>query len=121
MKAPLFLENRIKRLLKTSGMTYTFTSIRTDEYNQPTAEGGENISILGVYHEQNSFISVTSSDAASIQRKKSPMILTLLDESVKKLKQGDVISIGEYSYKVSGISDIQNYGVAADIYLEMEV
>lgn len=121
MKAPLFLENKIKRLLKTNGIAYTFTSIRTDEYNQPTTEGGEEISIVGVYHEQNSFISVNSSDAASVQKKKSPMILTLLDDSVKRLKQGDVVLIGERMYRVSGILDVQNYGVVADISLEMEV
>lgn len=121
MKAPLYLENKVKRLLKSSGMTYTFTSVLTDEYNQPTTAGGENISIVGVYHEKNSFIKVATSESASVQRKKSPMILTLFDESVKKLKQGDVLLLGENSYRVSGILDVQNYGVVADISLEMEV
>lgn len=121
MKAPLYLENKVRRLLKTSGLTYTFTSVRTDEYNQPTAAGGESISIVGIYHERNSFITETTSEAASVQRKKSPMILTLLDDSVKKLKQGDILLLGEKCYRVSGVLDIQNYGVVADISLEMEV
>lgn len=120
MKAPLFLENKVKRLLRTSGIQYDFISVGKDAYNQPT-ESSEVLSVKGVYHEQNSFITVSSSEAASVQRKKSPMILTLFTDSVRKLKQGDKVYINERLYKVSGVLDIQNYGVVADISLEMEV
>ncbi len=119
MQAPLFLRNKVLRVLKSNGIEYEFISTREDDYHQ--LQDGAKIKILGVYHEVNSFITVTASDAASVQRKKSPMILTLLDDSVKKLKQGDKVSINSVDYKVSGILDIQNYGVVADISLEMEV
>ena len=42
-------------------------------------------------------------------------------EEVEKLKQGDKVLINSVPYKVSGVLDIQNYGVVADISLEMEV
>lgn len=119
MNRPLFLKNKISRLLKVNGLEYTFTSMRKDEYNQPI--DGETIAVKGIYHESNSFITVNTSDSASVQRKKSPMILTLLDDTVKMIKQGDKVSINSVLYTVSGILDIQNYGVAADISLEMEV
>lgn len=119
MQTPLFLKNKVSRLLKTNGLEYQFTLMGEDDYHQPVE--GSTITLKGIYHEANSFISVASSDAASLQRKKSPMILTLFDDSVKKLKQGDRVSINSTSYKVSGILDIQNYGVVADISLEMEV
>lgn len=119
MQTPLFLKNKISRLLKTNGMEYTFTLMYEDEYKQP--KEGEVVTIKGIYHEANSFITVTASDSASIQRKKSPMILTLFNEEVEKLKQGDKVLINSVTYKVSGVLDIQNYGVAADISLEMEV
>lgn len=119
MNAPLFLKNKISRLLKSEGIEYEFTTMGVDGYNQPIEL--ETIKVLGVYHEQNSFISVSGSDSASIQRKKSPMILTLFDDSVRVLKQGDKIRIDSTLYRISGILDIQNYGVAADISLEMEV
>ena len=119
MQTPLFLKNKISRLLKTNGMEYTFTLMCEDEYKQP--KEGEVVTIKGIYHEANSFITVTASDSASVQRKKSPMILTLFNEEVEKLKQGDKVLINTVTYKVSGVLDIQNYGVAADISLEMEV
>ena len=120
MKSPHFLEHKVKRILDEHGKSYTFTLSEIDQYNQPT-EGSVKISVIGLYHEQNSFISLSNSDAASVQRKKSPMILTLLDEQVKLLKQGDSVVINSTKYKISGILDIQNYGVIADISLEMEV
>lgn len=119
MQTPLFLKNKISRLLRTNGLEYTFTLMDEDEYKQP--KEGEAVTIKGIYHEENSFITVAASDSASVQRKKSPMILTLLDEEVKKLKQGDKVLVNSVSYKVSGVLDIQNYGVAADISLEVEV
>lgn len=54
-------------------------------------------------------------------REKSPMILTLIDDNMKSIKQGDLIYISGVKYTVSGILDIGNYGVVADISLEMEV
>lgn len=49
------------------------------------------------------------------------MILTLIDDNMKSIKQGDLIYISGVKYTVSGILDIGNYGVVADISLEMEV
>lgn len=119
MQPPYFLKNKVSRLLNTQGKDYLFTSVAVDEYNQPI--DGEPLTIKGVYHEKNSFITLSVSDAAQVQRKKSPMILTLLDDTVKKLKQGDKVTINGGSYKVAGVLDLQNYGVVADISLEMEV
>lgn len=119
MKTPEFLRHKISRQLNTHGLMYNFTLMKEDEYHQPTEDSS--IEIRGVYHEVNSFITVASSNAASVQRKKSPMILTLLDDSVKRIKQGDRVTINSTRYTVSGVLDIQNYGVAADISLEMEV
>lgn len=115
-----FLKHRVERALAMNGQKFSFIPMLRDEYNQ-LKQSSTTIEVFGMYHEQNSFISVTSSDAASVQRKKSPMILTLLDDNVKKLKQGDVLFLGDTRYTVSGILDIQNWGIVADISLEMVV
>lgn len=120
MKAPVFLKNKIKKQLDRNGLVYEFIKITKDEFNQNT-ESEETLSIKGIYHETNSFIKLNETDAGSVQRKKSPMILTLLDEQSKLIKQGDILYINEIKYTVSGILDIQNYGVILDISLDMEV
>lgn len=119
MRAPLFLKNKVSRLLSSQGKEYQFTHMGEDKYHQPVEDSI--IVIKGFYHENNSFITLSSADAASVQRKKSPMILALIDENVSILRQGDTVKINEVTYKVSGIIDIQNYGIVADISLEMEV
>lgn len=120
MKTPMFLKNKLKKQIDKNGIVYEFTKIMKDEFNQIT-DSEETLQVKGIYHETNSFIKLSESDAGSVQRKKSPMILTILDETTKLLTQGDKVVINEVSYTVSGLLDIQNYGVALDISLDMEV
>ena len=120
MQTPMFLRNKIKKQLDRNGLVYEFTRVMKDKFNQNT-ESGETLLIKGIYHETNSFIKLNETDAGSVQRKKSPMILTLLDEQSKLIKQGDILYINEIKYTVSGVLDIQNYGVVLDISLDMEV
>lgn len=107
-------------MLRCEGLKYTFTLMKDDEYRQPV-ESDETVTITGIYHEKNSFIKLETSEDASVQRKKSPMILTLLDDEVRKISQGYKVKINGVTYKVAGLLDIQNYGVAVDISLEVEV
>lgn len=117
--SPKFLEHRVRRLVCSKGKSYTFMTMGLDNYKQSIPEGS--VTIEGLYHEQNSYISALVSDAAVTQRKKTPMILALMTQEVMSLKTGDKTLINGVSYKISGILDIQNYGVVADISLEMEV
>lgn len=119
MKAPTFMKNKISRLLKTSGLEYTFTVAETDEYNQPV-RSDKTITITGVYHEPSggSNLVVLNSDAASVRQNRSPMILTLIDENSSNLKQGDFLLLNNCWYKISGVANIQQYDVAYDISLE---
>lgn len=119
MNTPLFLKNKVSRLLSSQGTEYNFTHMGEDEYHQPVEDSI--ITVKGVYHETNSFITLSSTDSASVQRKKNPMILTLIDETVLSLRQGDKVLINGVTYKIAGVLDLQNYGVVADISLEMEV
>lgn len=118
MKAPLFIRNKILRALNENGCDYEFILKTVDEYNQPI--DGETLTIRGIYHEQNSFITIASNDSASVQRKKNPMILCLFEDA-NAIKQGDKVVIDGIVHRVSGVLNIQNYGIAADISLEMEV
>ena len=119
MSTPTFLKHKIERAVNRLGSEFSFTRMGTDEFNQPT-ETEETVKLKGLYHEQNSFIALQNHDSGSVQRKKSPMVLTLM-ENISTLKQGDITMINGVKYRVSGILDIQNFGVAADISLEMEV
>lgn len=55
-----------------------------------------------------------------VQSKKVPTILTLKENAIG-IEQGDYTEIAGNKYKVTGVLDVQNYGIVVDISLEMEV
>ena len=115
-----FMKHQIKNEIKRSGSKeYAFKRKKENEYHQEIGE--EDVAIVkGIYHETNGYISLSKSDSSYVQSKKVPYILTLIDDS-SEIKQGDYTYISGRKYTVTGIVDIQNYGIAADISLEMEV
>lgn len=117
MLAPDFLLHRLKVQLNMRGVEYTFSRQALDKFGQPLDDVQEEIILKGIYHESNGYIQTTGSDATITRTKKSPMILCLFKDG-NKIKQGDLISVNEKQYKVSGILNIQNYSIASDISLE---
>lgn len=114
-----FMKHQIQNELKRTGVEYQFKRKKENEYHQVVGE--EDIAIVkGIYHETNGYISLSKADASIVQSKKVPMILTL-KENAQSIKQGDYTVISGITYHVTGVVDIQNYGIAVDISLEMEV
>ena len=117
MQVPNFLLHRIEIDIKFHGVDYTFLKYGKDKFGQPSEQPTEQIVLKGIYHESNSYIKTTGSEASEISTKKNPMILCLFEYG-NKVQQGDFVYIRGDKYKVSGVLDIQNYSVVADISLE---
>lgn len=117
MKASNFLLHRLQVQLNMRGIEYVFSRQASDKFGQPLDDVKEQIKLNGIYHESNSYIQTTGSDATVIRTEKSPMILCLFEDG-NKVKQGDVITIEGKMFKVSGVLNIQNYSIVADISLE---
>jgi len=117
MKASNFLLHHLQVQLNMRGIEYVFSRQALDKFGQPIEGDDDENVIVGIYHESNSYIQTTGGNATVIRTRKSPMILCLFTDG-DKIKQGDRIVINEKTYKVSGVLDIQNYHIAADISLE---
>ena len=114
-----FMEHQVKNEIARSGQEYRFKRKKENKYHQIVGE--EDVAIVkGIYHETNGYISLLKADASIVQSKKVPTILTLKENAVG-IEQGDYTEIASNKYKVTGILDIQNYGIVVDISLEMEV
>lgn len=114
-----YLENRIRRQILCRGSEYTFLRQGEDKYHQLTGE--ETVTtIRGIYHEGNGYISVSKADSTLVQSKKTPMILALMTDA-KPIEQGDYIMVDSKKYRVTGVLNVQNYDVVADISFEVEV
>lgn len=120
MKALAFELNKLRRVIRVQGFSYTFKRDVLNDMNEPTGEE-TNVAVLrGVFHETTQHIAVTGSDAASIQSKQVPAIMALYDDA-KAIQQGDHVDIGDRVYTVTGVLDVNKWGIAADISLEEPV
>lgn len=121
---------KLRRELKRSGKTYKIGRYGVNEYGEPIKGSINSISKVGefkgLYHEQNGYIQMSTTDTTQIISKKIPMIMCLF-EDIKELnlKIDDVIMIGEQDknidfteHRITGVTNVQNWGIIADISLE---
>ena len=111
---------KVKRELKRSGIDYRFERYKKNEFNENTDDIIFVGVIKGLYHEQNSSISISTGDTTQIRSKKIPMILCLYEDAASLVLQvGDIVKINSKKLKVTGVTNIQEWNIIADITLEV--
>lgn len=111
---------KIKRELKRSGIDYEFKRSGVNDFGEPVGEPIVVGTIRGLYHEQNSSVQVTTGDTTQVRTKKIPMILCLYEDAVSLVLQvGDELKINNKTLKVTGVVNIQEWNIIADISLEV--
>lgn len=118
---------KLRRELKRSGKIYKIERYGVNGYGEPvknaTSKVGE---FKGLYHEQNGYMQMSTTDTTQVISKKIPMIMCLYEDIDNlNLKVDDFIQIGECcgnidfsEYRITDITNIQNWGIIADISLE---
>lgn len=114
---PSFERHKLTRFIKTHGRAYTFTSHGKNEFDEPSDET-TSVEVSGVFHETHEYISQSSSDAGTVVSKLSSWVMCLLEDT-ENLQKGMVVTIGGKDYKLVGFRDVQNFGVACDLSLEL--
>lgn len=111
---------KIKRELKRSGIDYEFKRSGVNDFSEPVGEPTVVGTIRGLYHEQNSSVQVTTGDTTQVRTKKIPMILCLYEDAASLVLQvGDELKINSKTLKVTGVVNIQEWNIIADISLEV--
>ena len=111
---------KLKKELKTSGIDYKFKRLKVNGFAEPIGDGDEITTVIGVYHEQNSNVQITTGDTTQVRTKKVPMILCLYDDAAfVTLQVGDVTAINGKTFEVTGVVNIQEWSIIADISLEV--
>lgn len=111
---------KIKRELKRSGIDYEFKRSGVNDFEEPVGEPTAVGTIRGLYHEQNSSVQVTTGDTTQVRTKKIPMILCLYEDAASLVLQvGDELKINNKTFKVTGVVNIQEWNIIADISLEV--
>ena len=111
---------KIKRELKRSGIEYQFKRKGMNDFGEPTDELEEVGKLKGLYHDENSNIQITTGDTTQVRTKKIPMILCLYDDAaLLSLKSGDIVNVNNKTLKVTGVVNIQEWSIIADVSLEV--
>lgn len=116
MNSAQFQLNKVRRIIASQGVEFTFTRPGRNEFQEPNGTT-ESFKIKGVYHETTSYIRKTSSDASTTRQKPSPMVLTLW-ENAAVLQHTDKLIYNGKTYQINEIKNIGEANVAADISLE---
>ena len=109
---------KLRRELKRSGKEYEFKRAKLNKFKEPTGESEFAVKLFGLYHELNSYVVASTGDTTRTRTKKTPMILCLYEDAAT-LKVDDFVEINSKKMKVTGIVNIQEWSVIADISLEV--
>lgn len=111
---------KLKRELKRSGNDYEFMRADTNKFGEPTGDDKAIGTLRGLYHEKNEHIAVTMADTTQVRTKKVPSILCLYEDTTSlALVIGDKVKLNGRTMKITGIVNIQEWSLIADVSLEV--
>lgn len=119
MHSSNFQLNKVRRIVRTQGKTFTVTREGINEFQEPDGTV-ESFPLIGVYHTSpsNSMYSVQhKSDSTMVWPKSFPMILCLWEEA-EKLKLTDRVVLNGKMYRVGEIRNVDEANLIGDITLE---
>lgn len=117
-----FEEYKLSRELRRSGKPYEFSRHKLNEYGEPLPEKTIIGGLVGLYHESTSYIYLSVSNATQSQTKKVPQILCLYGAvSALGIKANDKVVVNGKEHRVTGIDNVQEWNIIADISLELIV
>lgn len=109
---------KIRRELKKVGRVFTFERAKKNAFKEPTDEVEVIATLTGLYHEQNGSVSMMTGETTQTRTKKIPTILCLYEDT-RLLKVEDIVKINSKKFKITGIVNIQEWNIIADISLEV--
>jgi len=111
---------KLKRELKRSGIDYEFERFGENEFGEPNSNPTLVGTVKCIYHEQNGNVSVTTGDTTQVRTKKVPMLLCLWEDIAHFILQvGDIVLFNGKMLKVTGVINVQEWNIIADISLEV--
>lgn len=110
---------KLKQELKKSGKSFEFLRKQLNDFGEPSGEYFSVGNIIGLYHEENGFVSVSTGETTQYRNRKQPRILCCFEDVDElNLLQGDVVLINGKEFMFSSVLNIQEWGIIADISLE---
>lgn len=111
---------KLQRELKRSGKRFEFFRNEKNKFGEPVDEPVSVGRLVGIYHEQNSNVQISGGNTVRTRTEKLPMILCEYSKAKKLgIRPDDFIVINDKKMIVSGIVDVQEWKIVADISFEV--
>lgn len=111
--------HRVEQQIAWRGHLFSVLRSKMNEFNEKSDEPEKVAEIRGIFHNGSSnHVVVVIADSGQAQEKDAPYILTTWFNG-SQVKKDDIITINEVPYKVTGINNINEYNILADISLEV--
>lgn len=116
--------NKVRREIKRHKEKYKFYRREKNEFNEYNGEGIEVCEINGIYHEEMGYVPLNIEEGATVTKKPENQILCVFGDGEGELEkdsiiQDDLVYVNGSLQKVTKVTDIQNYGIVANISLEL--
>lgn len=113
-----FQLHKAKMAIQRFGALYEFQRDNLNDYKEPDGTATTIASVTGLWHESQGYITTSKTDASTTRSKPSIQIMALWNDA-KTIAQGDFLMVSNTRYNVTGVHDVANAGVVADISLEV--
>lgn len=108
----------VKRNILAHGKEFTFHRPELNTFNEPTSNEML-ITIQGLFHQTRGYITRNTTDGTVSRSQPQPMVLTLVNPETQSLQINDYMIYCDQKYRVTGVNDINNLGMALEISLEL--
>lgn len=113
-----FQINKVKRLIETRGTNLIFKRYNKNEYGEYLKDDAEEIEIKGLYHEESSQITLTTTEGTVTRSKVQPRVLCMIEDG-KKIKRNDRLFYEGSEYSVVDAINLLKSDICFDISLEV--
>lgn len=111
---------KLRRSMLRSGQSFKFFRNEKNSFGEPSGDKVEVGELKAIYHSMNSNIQLSTGDAVQVRTKKIPMLLCAYDDAKELgIRAGDWIALNGQKMYVTGIVNIQEWRLVADISLEV--
>lgn len=114
-----FARELIARNISTNGEEFTFVRNGRNRHGEPDGTTTTVVTVKGLFHQSRGYITKDVSDGTVSREKPQPRIMCLADTDVKKVQHGDTLEYLGRKYTVTGVDNVNEYGIACDISLEV--
>lgn len=117
MNHSAFQLNKVRRAIRTMGVSLTFETPQLNEFGEPSG-GSSRTEVSGIFHESVFYVSKNTSEASTTSKKTPPMFLCLWEDCEGITPRLSETRINGKLYKVNGVTNLDQSNLIADISLE---